>query len=110
MDDHPYTYDRWAAPDDPEFAVVRVSDLRKMERACQGIGAIARIVGNGVSEPGATDVQQLDDWMVSNLVGGVEALCDHISELIGVALNNPESICEASLVTAPRTAPYSINY
>jgi hypothetical protein len=101
MDYHPYTYDRWAAPDDPEFAVVRVSDLRKIERACEGIWAIARIVGNGASEPGALEAQALDDWIASNLVGGIEALCDHISEFIGVALNNPRSIFEASLVTTP---------
>lgn len=36
MSDHPFTYDRWATPDDPEFGVVRVGDLRKIERACLG--------------------------------------------------------------------------
>ncbi|TRM49358.1 hypothetical protein YH64_029630 [Achromobacter sp. LC458] len=102
MNDHPYTYDRWATPDDPEFAVVRVDDLRKMERACQGIWAIARIVGNGVSEPNSADAQSLDDWITSNLVGGVEALCDHLSELIGIALDNPRSMCELSPAATPK--------
>jgi len=101
MNDHPYTYDRWATPDDPEFAVVRVDDLRKMERACQGIWAIARIVGKGVNEPDSSDAQPLDDWIASNLVGGVEALCDHLSELLGVALDNPRSMCELSSAALP---------
>ncbi|WP_454674443.1 hypothetical protein [Achromobacter pestifer] len=90
MNDHPYTYDRWATPDDPEFAVVRVDDLRKMERACQGIWAIARIVGNGVTEADSSDAKPLDGWIASNLVGGVEALCDHLSELIGDALETQD--------------------
>lgn len=81
MNDHPFTYDRWAAPDDPEFAVVRVSDLRKIERACLGIWAIARIVGNGVSEPGTTDAPPLDTWVLSNLMGSVESICDQIADL-----------------------------
>jgi len=41
MSDHPFTYDRWATPDDPEFGIVRIGDLRKIERACLGIWAIA---------------------------------------------------------------------
>lgn len=96
MNDHPFTYDRWAAPDDPEFAVVRVDDLRKMERACQGIWAIALIVGNSVNEEDSSDAQPLDNWIVSNLVGGVQALCDHISELIGDSLDAPRSEYERS--------------
>jgi hypothetical protein len=101
MNDHPYTYDRWATPDDPEFAVVRVDDLRKMERACQGIWAIARIVGNGVNEADSSEVRPLDDWIASNLVGGVEALCDHLFELIGDAVETPRSMGELSLTSAP---------
>lgn len=89
MNDHPFTYDRWATPDDPEFALVRVDDLRKMERACQGIWAIARIVGNGVNEPGATGVQPLDRWITSNLMGNVESLCDHLAHLVNVLINEP---------------------
>ena len=89
MNDHPYTYDRWATPDDPEFALVRVDDLRKMERACQGIWAIARIVGNSVNEPGATGSQPLHAWVMSNLMGGVESLCDHLVRLVDVALDDP---------------------
>ncbi|CAB3676836.1 hypothetical protein [Achromobacter kerstersii] len=80
MSDHPFTYDRWATPDDPEFGVVRVDDLRKIERACLGIWAIARIVGNGANEPGATGAGPLDGWVVSNLMGGVESLCDQIAD------------------------------
>ncbi|MDR6600217.1 hypothetical protein J2732_001200 [Achromobacter deleyi] len=87
MNDHPYTYDRWATPDDPEFAVVRVDDLRKMERASQGIWAIARIVGNGVNEPGATGSQPLHAWVMSNLMGGVESLCDHLAGLAHTAID-----------------------
>ena len=49
MNDHPLTLDRWATPDDPEFGVVRVADIRKVERACLGIWAISRIVGNSVN-------------------------------------------------------------
>jgi len=41
MSDHPFTYDRWDTPDDPEFGIVRIGDLRKIERACLGIWAIA---------------------------------------------------------------------
>lgn len=85
MNDHPFSDDRWAAPDDPEFAVVRVSDLRKMERACQGIWAIARIVGNSVNEPGATGAQPLDAWVMADLMGSVESLCEHQSGLVDVA-------------------------
>lgn len=87
MNDHPFTYDRWAAPDDPEFAVVRVSDLRKMERACQGIWAIARIVGNGVSDPGDTATESLNNSVMSSLMGGVESLCDKLVGIIDVAID-----------------------
>lgn len=90
MDDHPLTYDRWALPDDPEFGVVRFADLRKMERACLGIRAIARIVGNDVNEPDATGTQPLDSWVVSNLIGGVESLCDHLADLVGSALGEAQ--------------------
>lgn len=90
MNDHPYTYDRWATPDDPEFAVVRVDDLRKMERACQGIGAIARIVGNGVSEAGDTREHPMDTWVMSNLMGGVEELCGHLVGLVTTSINEPK--------------------
>lgn len=86
MNDHPYTLDRWATPDDPENGSVRFADLRKIERACQGIWAIARIVGNSVDEPDSNDEQPLDPWVASNLLGGVESLCDHISDLLGMAL------------------------
>ena len=89
MNDHPYTYDRWATPDDPEFAVVRVDDLRKMERACQGIWAIARIVGNSVSEPEATGAQPLDAWVGSNLMTGIEGLCDYLTNLVDIATKDP---------------------
>ncbi|WP_156487053.1 hypothetical protein [Achromobacter piechaudii] len=92
MDDHPFTYDRWAAPDDPEFAVVRVSDLRKMERACQGIWAIARIVGNSLNEPGATGAPPFSADVMATLMGGVEGLChpfsDLVTDLIGEARSN----------------------
>ena len=86
MDNHPLTHDRWATPDDPEFGWVRVADLRKMERACLGIWAIARIVGNGVSEPDGNGTQPPDPWVTSNLLGGIESLCDHVGDLVEVAL------------------------
>ncbi|KNY08721.1 hypothetical protein AKG08_22020 [Achromobacter piechaudii] len=82
MSDQSFTYDRWAAPDDPEFVVVRVTDLRMIERACGGIRAIARVVGNSTNEPGATGASPLDAWVVSNLMGGVESLSDQISDLL----------------------------
>lgn len=90
MNDHPYTLDRWATPDDPEHGAVRFADLRRMERACQGIWAIARIVGNSAHEPDAADTQPLDAWVVSNLMGGIEGLCDHMADLVASALDNIE--------------------
>ncbi|WP_175174587.1 hypothetical protein [Achromobacter pestifer] len=82
MSDHPFTYDRWATPDDPEFGVVRVDDLRKIDKACLGIWAIARIVGNSANEPGATGVRPLDGWVVSILMGGVESLSYQGADLV----------------------------
>ncbi|QCS65456.1 hypothetical protein [Achromobacter denitrificans] len=87
MNDHPYTLDRWATPDDPEIASIRFADLRKIERACQGIWAIARIVGNSTNEPDNTGAQPLDPWVTSNLLGGIESLCDHVADLVEVALD-----------------------
>lgn len=87
MNDHPYTLDRWATPDDPEHGAVRFSDLRKMERACQGIWAIARIVGNNANESDTGGAQPLDPWVASNLLGGIESLCDHIADLVESALD-----------------------
>lgn len=102
MNDHPYTYDRWATPDDPEFAVVRVDDLRKMERACQGIWAIARIVGNSVNESGASGAQPLDTWVVSNLMGGVESLCDHPAGIVGIGIDEQmPNLLQSARTTAP---------
>lgn len=89
MSDHPFTYDRWATPDDPEFGVVRVDDLRKIDKACLGIWAIARIVGNSAGEPGATGARTLDGWVVSNLMGGVESLCDQIADLAASSMDEP---------------------
>lgn len=88
MNDHPYTLDRWAAPDDPEIGSIRFADLRKIERACQGIWAIARIVGNSANEPDSTGAQPLDPWVASNLLGGIESLCDHVAELVWTALHS----------------------
>lgn len=86
MNDHPYTHDRWATPDDPEHGVVRLADLRKIERTCQGIWAISRIVGNSANEPDSTGMQPLDPWIVSNLLGGIESLCDYVGNVVGAAL------------------------
>jgi len=86
MDNHPLTHDRWATPDDPEFDWVRFSDLRKMERACLGIWAIARIVGNSVNEPEGTGAQPLDPWVTSNLLGGIESLWEHVADLVELAI------------------------
>lgn len=102
MEDNPFTYDRWATPDDPEFGVVRFDDLRKMERACQGIWAIARIVGNSVNEPGASGERPLDAWVMSNLMGGVESLCDHLAGLVAVVPEEPlSSLTETIKTTTP---------
>lgn len=89
MNDHPLTLDRWATPDDPEFGVVRLADLRKIERTCQGIWAISRIVGNSANEPDSTGTPPLDPWIVSNLLGGIESLCNHIGDVVGAALDEP---------------------
>lgn len=96
MSDHPYTLDRWATPDDPEYGVVRFTDLRKMERACQGIWAISRIVGNSTNSSDA-DTPSVDPWVVSNLLGGVESLCDHIADLVDSVLD--ESLEEFRFIT-----------
>lgn len=102
MEDNPCTYDRWATPDDPEFGVVRFDDLRKMERACQGTWAIARIVGNSVSEPGATGARPLDAWVVSNLMGGVEGLCEHLAGLVALSIDEPSPhLPQSAETTAP---------
>ena len=85
MDNHPLTHDRWATPDNPEFGWVRFSDLRKMKRACQGIGTLARILWNSANEPDSTSAQSLDPWVTSNLLGGIESLCDHVADLVEVA-------------------------
>ncbi|MBD9429509.1 hypothetical protein IB257_06145 [Achromobacter sp. ACM03] len=87
MDDHPLTHDRWATPDDPEFCTVRFADLRKMERANAAIWAIARIVGNRVNEPETSGAQPLDAWIMSNLISGIESLCDHMADLVGLNLD-----------------------
>ncbi|MBQ2649518.1 MAG: hypothetical protein IJF82_19355 [Achromobacter sp.] len=87
MNDHSYTLDRWATPDDPESVPIRFADLRKIERACQGIWAIARIVGNSATEPENTGAAPLEPWVSANLLGGVESLCDHIMDLVDTALN-----------------------
>lgn len=71
MNAPPYTLDRWATPDDPEIGSIRFADLRKIERACQRIWAIARIVGNSANEPDSTGGQPLDPWVTSNLLGGL---------------------------------------
>jgi len=89
MNDHPYTLDRWATPDDPEISSIRFADLRSIERASQGIWAIARIVGNGVNESDAYEIRPLDPWVTSNLLGGVEALCDHIANILEESLDGP---------------------
>lgn len=90
MNDHPYTLDRWATPNDPEHGAVRFADLRRMERACQGIWAVARTVGNSANEPDAADTPPLDAWIVSNLMGGIGGLCDHVADLVASVLDGIE--------------------
>jgi len=97
MSDHPFTYDRWATPDDPEFGVARFEDLRKIERACLGIWAIARIVGNRMNEPTVADANSPDTWVMSNLMGSVESLCDHLADLIAAAIDEPPSELSQSI-------------
>lgn len=87
MDDHPFTHDRWATPDDVEFVTVRLTELRKMERTCAAIWTIARIFGNGANQPEAGGGQPLDAWIMSNLIGGIESLCDHMADLVGSNLD-----------------------
>ncbi|MGY6269422.1 hypothetical protein ACXIUT_07000 [Achromobacter denitrificans] len=90
MDNHPLTHDRWTTPDDPEYGWVRFADLRKMERACLGIWAIARVVGNSANGPESTDAQPLGSWVTSNLLGGIESLCDHVADLVEVAFDGAQ--------------------
>lgn len=71
----------------PSMALFHFSDLRKMEQACQGIWAISRIVGNGANDSERAGNQQLDPWVVANLLGGIESLCDHITDLVESALD-----------------------
>ncbi|PTN48666.1 hypothetical protein DAI43_28635 [Achromobacter xylosoxidans] len=87
MDDHPLTHDRWATPDDPEFVTVRFAALRKMERGCSAIWAIARIVGNSANESEASGSQPPDMWVMSNLIGGIESLCDHLADLVASTID-----------------------
>ncbi|WP_129242234.1 hypothetical protein [Achromobacter veterisilvae] len=101
MNDHPYTLDRWATPDDPEIGSIRFADLRKIERAYQGIWAIARIVGNCANEPESTGAQPLDPWVTSNLLGGIESLCDHVADLVGSALDEPRQDFPSTSVASP---------
>ena len=101
MSDHPFTYDRWATPDDPEFGVVRVDDLRKIERACLGIWAIARIVGNIAHELEVKGDQPLAGYIVSNLMGGVESLCDQLSSLGETAFRGNEPDFEPANIARP---------
>lgn len=102
MNDHSYTLDRWATPDDPESVPIRFADLRKIERACLGIWAIARIVGNSATEPESTGAEPLEPWISANLLGGIESLCDHIADLAesamdGARLDIGVAITEGSL-------------
>lgn len=87
MDDHPLTHDRWATPDDPEFFTVRLAVLRKIERGCSAIWAIARIVGNSVNEPEASGSQPPNMWVESNLIGAIESLCDHLADLVASTID-----------------------
>lgn len=87
MSHHPYTPDRWATPDDPESVPIRFANLRKIERACQGIWAIARIVGNSATEPESTGAEPLEPWVSANLLGGIESPCDHIADLAELAMD-----------------------
>ena len=82
MDDHPLTHDRWATPDDAEFTTVRLAEFRKMERAYSAIWAIARIAGNSLNASETSDTQPPDSWVMSNLIGGIESLCDHLADLV----------------------------
>lgn len=67
-----------------------------MERACQGIWAISRIVGNGANDSERADNKQLDPWVVSNLLGGTESLCDHITDLVESAFDESRFTDEAT--------------
>jgi len=91
MNDHPFTLDRWATPDDPEHGSIRFANLRKIERACQGIWAIARIVGNSTNEPDSTGAPSFDFLISSHLLGGIESLSDHIADLLEMALDGCSS-------------------
>ena len=56
------------------------------------IWAISRIVGNSANEPDSTGMQPLDPWIVSNLLGGIESLCDYVGNVVGLLWRNrPES-------------------
>lgn len=81
---------------------MRVDDLRKMERASQGIWAIARIVGNGVNEPEATGAEPLDTWVTSNLIGAVESLCDYLGRFVSAAIDElPPHLMQSDAAMTP---------
>jgi len=87
MDDHPLTHDRWSTPDDAEFVTVRHAELWKMERACFAIWAIARIVGNSANEPETSGSRPPGMWVMSNLIGRIESLCDHFADLVASTID-----------------------
>lgn len=78
---HPLTTDRWSVENEPEFGVVRLSQLHQLERASWAIKTIARLVGNSALEPSANNVPPLDAQTVANLMDGVETICEQLATM-----------------------------
>ncbi|MNU06551.1 hypothetical protein D3C72_2517840 [compost metagenome] len=53
-------------------------------------------MGNSANEPGATGARPLDAWVVSNLMGGAESLCDRIADLVNVGIEDSISVIALS--------------
>lgn len=88
MSDQSFTYDRWAAPDDPEFIIVRVTDLRRIERANLAIWAITKTLGNELSESEPQTERPLNAWILVHLIGGMESICDHVAGVIETSIDS----------------------
>ncbi|MOA62282.1 hypothetical protein D3C78_1876480 [compost metagenome] len=59
-------------------------------------------MGNGVSEAGDAPGQPLDTWVMSNLIDGVEGLCDYLAGLVAVAIDMPWSnLIESTAQSSP---------
>lgn len=81
MTQHPLTENPWTLATDPEYGCVRLEQLRQFERTRHAIHTMARLVGNSLREPEASNAVPLDAWTLCTLLGGVESLCEHLGNL-----------------------------